>query len=179
MNELVKQIRSVCDAAAAKKGNPVLIAIRVPDSLAFSKAIGLDVANWLEAQYIDLMSAGDYFKLEPWKNWAALGNKYKVPVYAVLTQRRISETLNPEDDADMELWRGESIIAWEAGVNGIYTFNCFKPEDPLFRELGDLAMLKKLPHKKIESYINPQAKGVVNPDTWLKNARKYLKKASK
>jgi hypothetical protein len=176
MTELIGLIRTACDQIGQKRNKPLLLAIRIPDSLNFAKAIGLDVKNWLEQDWIDLMSAGDYFKFEPWKNWAALGNTYKIPVYAVLTQRRLSDTLNPEEDAEMKLWRGEAIIALEAGINGIYTFNCFKPHDPLFRELGDLALLKTLPHVTVESFVNPKAKGVVSPNTWLKNAGAYFKK---
>lgn len=176
MTELIGLIRTACDQVGQKRNKPLLLAIRIPDSLGFAKAIGLDVKNWLEQDWIDLMSASDYFKFEPWKNWAAIGNTYKIPVYAALTQRRLSDTLHAEADIELKRWRGESIIALEAGVNGIYTFNCFKPRDPIFRELGDLALLKTLPHEKIESFVNPKAKGVTRPKTWLKSADAYFKK---
>ncbi len=44
-----------------------------------------------------------------------------------------------------ELWRGEALRAWEAGVSWIYTFNRFDPTSSLFRELGDPKILRSLP----------------------------------
>ncbi|MEC3878973.1 hypothetical protein [Parapedobacter sp. 10938] len=175
MTQLLYNIREICDEVAKQRGKPILIAIRIPDSIAFSKAIGLDVITWLSEELIDVMSGAGYFKMEPWRNWAGLGRKYNVPVYAVFSERRISKTLTPETETEIERWRGEARIAWKAGVNGIYTFNRFDPHDRLFHELGDPALLEELPRVDEENYINPQAKGVVEPETWLKGARKYLK----
>jgi len=136
MTDLIRRVRQMADAQAEKRGRPMLIAVRVPDSLGFARAIGLDLQRWLEEGLIDIVVGSGYFHLEPWENLVALGKRYEVPVYACLSGSRVVSSDKPESRGDIALWRGEAMRAWEAGVNGIYTFNRFNPRDPIFRELG-------------------------------------------
>ncbi|MBM3776421.1 MAG: hypothetical protein FJW37_14850 [Acidobacteria bacterium] len=112
-----------------------------------------------------------YFHLEPWENFVALGHKYGVQVYACLSGSRLPDPTPAEElyvtQANLEVWRGEGLAAWKAGVDGIYTFNRFNPRDPLFRELGDPAMLEKLPHVYKP---NPGKVG-----RWLKDGERFVK----
>ena len=64
-------------------------------------------------------------------------------------------------------------MAWKAGVDGIYTFNCFDPNDPIFDELGEPALLKTLPRQDQTVFVNPKL--WAKPQTWLKNGQTYLK----
>ena len=64
------------------------IAVRVPDSVGYCKAIALDLYRWLEEDLIDIMVVGDYFWLQPWERSVELGHKYEVPVYPSLSGSR-------------------------------------------------------------------------------------------
>ncbi|MBD3378616.1 hypothetical protein GF406_26550 [candidate division KSB1 bacterium] len=173
LTDLVRRIRRMADEQAAKKGRPILMACRVPDSVDYCKAMGIDLIRWLEEDLIDIVTGGGYFKLEPWENLAALGEKYEVPVYACLVSRRLMNGGKPEADTAIKIWRGEALNAWQAGMDGIYTFNRFNPHDPIFRELGDPELLQTLDHVDQTTYIGNF--GMSKPGRWLKDGKKYVK----
>ena len=75
----------------------------------------------------------------------------------------------PENKGQLEIWRGEALSAWNAGISGIYTFNRFDPNDIIFRELGDPELLKRLNHVKSEIFLGNNL-----PDYWLKSGSDFL-----
>ena len=124
---------------------------------------------------MDIVTGGGYFKLEPWESLVALGKKHNVPVYAAFVRRRIEANApEPEGPTAIEVWRGEAFMAWKAGVNGIYTFNRFDPRDPLFRELGDPALLARLPRVDRTAYTEYCTWS--RPQTWVKDGAKYVQR---
>ena len=172
--EMLRRIRRMTEREGLRRGKPMLIAVRVPDSVGYCRALGLDLEQWLKDGLIDIVTGGGYFKLEPWKNLVALGKTYDVPVYACLVKRRIeSEAIVLGNSSKVKIWRGEAYKAWQAGVDGIYTFNIFDPKDSVFYELGDLELLKRLDRIDQTFYINENL-GASRPETWLKDGRKYL-----
>ncbi len=173
MTGLMKRIRTMTEEIGLKRGRPFLIGIRVPDSVDYCKALGIDLEQWLADDLVDLIVGGGYFKLEPWENWAALGKKYDVPAYACFVKRRIQSSGEPEGVTEEKIWRGEALNAWKAGVDGIYTFNRFNPKDQIFRELGDPELLKTLERTDRTAYVNPESWS--RPERWLKDGDKYVK----
>jgi hypothetical protein len=173
MTGLMQRVRKMTEEIGLKRKRPILIGIRIPDSVSYCKALGMDITQWLKQDLIDIVTGGGYFKLEPWENLAALGEKYDVPVYACLVKRRIQSSGAPEGDTMPKIWRGEAYMAWKAGVDGIYTFNRFNPMDPIFRELGDPKLLQTLPRTDQTAYVNEDCWS--RPETWLVNGRDYVK----
>ncbi len=173
--ELMRRIRQMTEQEGLRRGGkPILIAIRIPDSMGYCQALGLDVPRWLEEGLIDIVTGSDYFKLEPWENLVALGQKYHVPVYACLVEQRIAPGRGgSENPSTVICWRGEAYNAWKAGVSGIYTFNRFNPKDPIFREIGDPKVLETIERKDQTVYDNPQS--WFHPGTWLKDGHTYMK----
>jgi len=176
MTEMASRIREMTKNTAKRRNRPMLIAVRIPDSVGYCKAIGLDVVRWLKEDLIDIITGGGYFKLEPWENLAKLGQQYKVPVYACFVSRRIMEGGEPEVSTSptaLKRWRGEALNAWKAGVNGIYTFNRFNPRDQIFRELGDPELLKTL--ERIDQTKYAGEKGYLDPGRWLRGGRDFIR----
>lgn len=173
MTDLLRQVRQMTEDVSAKRGKPMLISARLPDSLGYCKALGLDLKRWLEDDLLDIIVGGGYFKLEPWANLVTLGKRYDVPVYACLVSRRIMGGGKPEAKTSVKRWRGEALAAWRVGVDGIYTFNRFDPNDRVFREIGDPKLLAKLKRIDQESYAGH---GMLDPGGWVKGGRKYLLK---
>lgn len=171
MTGLLRRLRAMTVEVAEKRGRPLLIAVRVPDSTGFARAIGLDYEQWLKEDLIDILTGTGYFHFEPWENLVALGHQYGVPVYACLSGSRVVSSKNPGAGSPdkMPLWHGEAAQAWQAGVDGIYTFNVFNPRDELFRTLGSPETLMELPapHKAIIG-----EKGAMN--RWLKGGSAFV-----
>ncbi len=151
MNELVRRVRALTEEEGLKRGRPILVAVRVPDSIPYARVVGLDIETWLKEKWVDLLIPGGYFRLNPWQSSIVLGRQHGVPVYPSLDDPRIPA---PEFAPSVRLrknflaYRGRALEAWEAGADGIYLFNIFlcRPKDELFRELGDpqtLAFLSK------------------------------------
>jgi len=176
MTSLVRRLRAMTDAVGRKRSRPLLTAIRIPDSLGYCRAMGLDVQQWLAEDLIDLVIGGGYFKLEPWQNLVALGHEHNVPVYAALVRRRIEANApEPEGPTALEVWRGEALLAWRAGVNGIYTFNRFDPSDPLFSELGDPALLETLDREERTAFDEHSTWS--KPQTWVVDGERFVKRS--
>lgn len=163
MTDLLRRVRRITEQIAAKRGRPILIAVRVPDSVRFARAIGLDLPRWLQEDLTDVMVGGCYYHLEPWKNLVGLCKPHEVPVYACLSGSRLVSDSNPLGTGDISRWRGEAAKAWEEGASGIYTFNRFDPRDAIFRELGDPVLLAKLPQR-----YQPLSTGGESLEGWLK-----------
>ena len=119
LTDLIRSIRQMTEKIGLERRKPFLIAIRVPDSVGYCKALGIDLIRWLEEDLVDIITGGGYFKLELWSNWAALGQKYGISTYACFVKRRIQSANEPEGETSIKIWRGEALNALQEGVNGI------------------------------------------------------------
>jgi hypothetical protein len=158
INELIEKISNAVHSKNLK------LAIRVPDSLSVCYNIGLDLNTWLCNQWVDITTLSGYFHLEPWSNIKLLKEVFNSQFYACLSRSRL-KFLDNKILPD-EYWRGESILAMEAGADGIYTFNMTDPQDNLFYELGDIELMKSKPNNLRES------EGFYH-DYWIKNCSKF------
>jgi len=138
MMDLMRRLAEVVARENGKRSRPLMLAVRVPDSLAYCRDIGLDVEAWLRAGYVDLLFVGGDHRYEPWENMVRLGHQYDRPVYACLAGDYLTQ-----EESDWEAqWRGHAINAWRSGVDGIYTFNFLQHRHALFRQMGDLKTLE-------------------------------------
>ncbi len=141
MTDLVRRTRAMTEREGMRRGRPILIAIRVPDSVEYCRGIGLDVEEWLADGLVDILSGTCYFQLEPWESLVQLGHRYGVPVYPSLSDSRVKgETRFSR--GSLESYRGRALQAWSAGADGVYLFNYFNPRGAIWRELGDPAALR-------------------------------------
>lgn len=154
MTDLLRRIRAVVDAAAAKRNRPLVLALKSPDSVAYCKVLGLDVEGWMREQLIDLWEPGGYFRLEPWIDGVALARRHGVAFYACLPENRMRDPARRAERDSILTVRARALAAWAAGVDGIATFNYeVTDRDPAFwRELGDPERLRTLPKTYFASY---------------------------
>jgi hypothetical protein len=159
MSELMQRVRTMMREAGAKRGRPLLLSIRVPDSPAYCRDIGLDLERWLREGWVDLLAVSSYFQLSDWAGSVALGKKYGVPVYPSLDEARSKDAKVLARRVSLEAYRGRAAAAWGAGVSGIMLFNWTDPASPHWRELGDRTALLA---KEKDYFASPRGAGLAN-----------------
>ncbi len=146
MNDFVRGVRALADRAAAQRGRPLLVSCRVPLSAERCRFIGLDVNTWLDEDLVDILEMGG--DLGPMamapqlRSMVELAHKYHVPAMANIC----GSGLQPAHAYHTkEAWYGAAMNAWQAGVDGIYTFNLF-PTEPVeqYNRIGSPDTLKGL-----------------------------------
>lgn len=146
MTDLVRRVRVMADEVAARRGKPILIAMKAPDSVEYCRAIGLDLETWLQRGYLDLFIPGGYFQVNDWEYSVALARKRGVKVYPSLDESRLRDKDANAMRVAITGYRGRAAAALAAGADGVYffNFNDTKPSASLLKEAGDLADLLAL-----------------------------------
>ena len=119
ITSMMEKIRSLTDAAAKRRGRPLLIAVRVPDTFTTSLDNGMDVSVWLGRDLIDILIIGGGYA--PWslpvETWVEAARPYGVPVYPCVNLGKES----------LPLVRGLASNWYRAGVDGLYFWNLGTP----------------------------------------------------
>jgi hypothetical protein len=167
MTDLVRRVRVMADEQGRKRGRPILIAVRVPDSVDYARAVGLDIERWLQEGYVDLLSGTCYYQLNPWEYLVNLGHKYGVPVYPSLSESRVRAKTPVYSRTSQQTYRARAAEVWQAGADGIYLFNFFNPKAPMLSEIGDpkaLATMDKTYFVTVRNY---------RPSMYLKDGERF------
>ncbi|MGI6561710.1 MAG: hypothetical protein ACOX3Q_03985 [Clostridia bacterium] len=107
-----------------------LIAVRVPDSVEYSLAIGLDIEKWLKKGLVDLFSVASYLQFNDWTYSADLAKKYDVPVYPSLDESRVQDAYSRYKRNCLKAYYGRIMHVWDSGCNGVFMFNNSGLKDP-------------------------------------------------
>ena len=170
LTELLRRIRRMTEEVGARRGRPVLIAIRAPDSLDYAKALGLDVEQWMKEDLIDIWIATGYFRLQEWSRTVASAHEHGVPLWASLDESRIVER---SDRNSLEIFRGRIQNAWNAGVDAVWLFNFFYgPDDSQFRLLSEAGDSDSLAGKN-KIYV-AEARGRGGASRYLKDGDRFF-----
>lgn len=168
LTDMMRRIRRMADEVGAKRGQPVLVTARVPDSVEYCNAIGLDIVRWMKDDLIDLLAVSGYFRLNPWRTSVELGHKYNVPVLACLSESRLKGDAG-KIRKGLSCYRARAMNAWSAGVDGLYTFNFFDPKSSLWREIGDPKTIVPL-----DRMYCTGARGTKVVRRWVVNGDRFL-----
>ena len=166
LTDLMRRVRHMTETVGSEQGRPILVAVRVPDSVEFCRDMGFDLECWLREGLVDLLITTGYFRLNPWETSVELGHKYGVSVYPCLSDSRVrGETRFRR--SSIESYRGRAMNAWSAGADGLHVFNNFNPNAPVWKELGDAESLLT----KDKLYFVTVRDG--DPRRFLANGREY------
>lgn len=169
MTSMVRRIRTMTERVGLKRGRPILLSVRVPDSAAHCKAMGLDIERWLQEGLIDLMAVSGYFRLNPWETSVALGHQYGVPVYPCLSESRMRGEAR-KARGSLASYRARAMNVWASGADGVYLFNFFNPRSPLWRQVGDPKTMAAM-----DKVYCVGARGVRDINRWMANGeRRFL-----
>ena len=168
LTDMMRRIRKMADEVGAKRGRPILITVRTPDSVEYCNAMGLDVVRWMKDDLIDLWAVSGYFRLNPWKTSVALGHQYDVPVLACLSESRLKDEAGKLRNG-LPCYRTRALNAWAAGVDGVYTFNFFDPKSRLWRDIGEPETITPL-----DRMYSTGARGTKVIRQWMVNGDRFL-----
>ena len=167
---MFRRIRAITDAAGRGRERPVLILVRLPDSVEYCHAIGLDLETLLKEQLVDLVVPSGDWRLNPWRYSVELCHKYGVKCYADMDMPEYNEPNN-------RLMRNanESHWAWQAralanGCDGTYWFNRFYQGTVKVLAKPDLPSLKFLSKR----YHATERFLYYTPETHLRNGQSYM-----
>ncbi len=166
MTELLRRIRAMTEEAGLARGRPILVAVRVPDSVPFCRELGLDLERWLAEGLADILITTCYFRLNPWQVSVELGHRYGVAVYPCLSDSRVQGETRFRRSS-LEAYRGRAVNAWHAGADGLHLFNYFNPKAALWSELGSPETLRG----KDKLFFVTVRDG--NPEAWLAGGRRH------
>ena len=126
ITSMMRQLRQITDAAAEKRGRPLLIAARVPDTFARCLDNGMDIEAWLEQDLVDILIAGGGyapFSL-PVAQFVRAAQPHGVPVYPCVNQSA-ADTMS--DGCFLEGVRGLAASWYRQGAAGLYFWNLGTP----------------------------------------------------
>ena len=119
ITSMMGEIRSLTDATAKRRGRPLLIAVRVPDTFTTCLDNGMDVEAWLRHDLIDILIIGGGYA--PWslpvETWVEEAKPYGVPVYPCVNLGKES----------LPLVRGLASNWYRVGARGLYFWNLGTP----------------------------------------------------
>lgn len=143
LTDMVTQIRKVTVDAGMKRGNPILVLTRVPDSPEYAKKAGVDIERWINEGLVDIVVGSDYFRLDSWQNFEKLGINRNIKIYAGLSESRVRDEHPLLVRQQNSVYRARAAAAWAAGLDGMYSFNEYNTRIKYLSEIGHPDKLKK------------------------------------
>jgi hypothetical protein len=172
MTEFIRSAQQIVNAASAQRNRPLLLGVRVPDTIEACLGIGIDIERWLKEGLVDrMLSGGGYASFSaPAKELVDLGHQHDVPVYPCIN---CPPTFDLGKGLGFESMRGAAANIWDTGADGIYLWNYHylktphiaygQPQPDDYGHLADLADPKRL--KGLDKIFS------VNPAPWEQYAR--------
>ncbi len=173
LTRLVHRIRGRLDEIGRAQGHPIVLAVRVPPSLAKCTMAGLDVAGWIQQGLVDVvipMDAGYLDMNAEVADFVALAEGTDCKIYAGLELNVRDYT--EDGKATGEMLRAAASGYYQEGATGIYLFNydAHSPRLPFFpehkqplRELGDRQLLAD---KDKHYVVTRDMRGQTAEETW-------------
>ncbi|TWU04187.1 hypothetical protein CA54_60690 [Symmachiella macrocystis] len=140
MTAWIAEVRKMTKEVARKRGQPILLSVRVMAKPQQNLGLGLDPVDWARKGMIDIVVASHY-----------LHNNFPLPIgeYRELLPNDVPLYGSIEVEASADNYRRIAKRMWDDGVDGIMMFNFFtcrelgtEPEFGLLKELGDPSQLK-------------------------------------
>ena len=119
ITDLLRRVRERINAANQKRERRVDLAVRVPETLADSARIGLDVAEWISEGLVDIVVVGGGFV--PFgmniEEFVEVARGTECGVYGCIESARPA--------AADEVVRAIASRIWSSGADGVYLFNYY------------------------------------------------------
>ena len=120
LTDFVRSVRLMLLEVEKKRGRPLLLACRVPDSLLGARMDGFDLERWARELLVDIFIPGSRSVEYDLAGFQRITRGTPIKVYPCLEGHHTSDGYkNPP----IEVLRGEAASWWSQGVEGIQTMN--------------------------------------------------------
>ncbi|HBN84769.1 MAG TPA: hypothetical protein DDZ89_13095 [Clostridiales bacterium] len=137
MTDMMRQIREMTEREGMKRKKPILVSVRVPDSVEFCRAIGLDLEQWLSEDLVDFLCTSGYTQMNDWEYSVELGHKYGARVYPSIDETRVRDDNANKSRMSVESYYARLSNVWDAGADGFLLFNFYNYSSPIFKTGND------------------------------------------
>jgi len=130
LTAVMRRIRAAAEQEGKRRGRPILISIRVPDSVPYCRDVGIDLEAWLGEGLVDMVAGTGYWQFNPWPYMVELCRRHRVKFYASLDESRLPENADTPKRLSrnsVATYRGQAMAARQAGADGVMYFNIFNP----------------------------------------------------
>ena len=130
MSAFMAELRALTEEFGRKRGKPILVAIRVPDSFAYNKCVGIDLKKWLEQKSADIVIIGGYWQFNPWRDTVKSVHRLGAKCYISLDESRIGWNKKAYPHGSLwgrrnaEFYYARLAAAMAEGADGVCFFNC-------------------------------------------------------
>ena len=130
MSDFMAKLRALTEEFGRRRGKPILVAIRVPDSFSYNKCVGIDLRKWLEQKSADIVIIGGYWQFNPWRDTVKRIHLLGAKCYVSLDESRIgwNEKAYPHGTlwgrSHLGFYAARMAAAMEEGADGVCFFNC-------------------------------------------------------
>ncbi len=124
-SDFLRQVRAGTEAAGRRRGRPILLGIRCPDSAGYCKAIGFDWEGLMAEGVFDLVAPSCDMRLQPWSKSVDLCHKYGVKCYPSIDMPTFMRNPHLHARKQQPCYLARVAAAYQQGADGIYYFNMF------------------------------------------------------
>ena len=136
LTAFMRRTRAAVDAAAKRRGHPILLGVRVSSRPAAALAKGMDVAAWVREKLVDWVVPANFFSsvdfdipLGEWQKIVADAGSSALVIpcldTGVITQDPVTKRRSPRRMLTLAEYCGWAGRMYERGAPGVYFFNLF------------------------------------------------------
>lgn len=174
LTDLFAEIRDYAEVIGKQRGKPILISVKLPDSVGYLRQIGIDLREWLRRDLVDLVIGGGYTHMETWSDFADLCHRYGAKYYASVepdlgpSSSQIPAVFNRNNPAAAF---GTASAALRGGADGVQYFNLFSLTSVQTMMRPDLDALAA---ENKRSFVSDRYGGF--QEGWLRGGGRFSKK---
>jgi len=138
MTEFVRQTRAALDAVGKRKGRPIGLSVRVPNTVAGARKLGLDVPAWIGEELVDIVVPSTFFNAdleEDIREWVRLAAGTPVRINPAIEEAYTAGHTGGVNRCfysppvmlplSHEMVNAIAARHWRNGADGLYVFNWF------------------------------------------------------
>ncbi|MBR4652160.1 MAG: hypothetical protein IKO72_02260 [Kiritimatiellae bacterium] len=175
MTGLMRDLRAISEEIGRRRGRPVVVCMRAPDSVGYDRACGIDLERWFAERLVDVWIGAGYFHLNPWEESVALAHRNGIRFYASIDESRIERVARSRKQPYIPgretkaAYAARFAEAMAAGADGVYVFNL---EGNALHDIAQIDGARSEGENKLY-FARQRGMGGYRPDHWLKDGDRF------